>query len=420
MDGLITLDYRVYNEIRDTYTGDLVPGTGDTDTYLSNFVEKRKQYEGMSMTQFGTVRDIIGNTLKAILAPSHSSYLYFGFYSPLRQEFVVCLGCTDVPTRDIPYNVNQHVISEGFSFKTDYNVDEGLVIRGLIKDDPYKGEIFVNGGKITYQSATNEEKETLDYWVISEMSMSVINTATNRFIITYIIISAIILVTLFIVLFILLNFLLVRRLKHISTSAQEATANIRKGNFEVSMNEIRKKHPDEIDLLHNDLSYMQGVLKDYVDNLKNAISNEEKIRTELELSSQIQTSSLPQKSIVDDNLSINAKMKPAKEVGGDLYDYFYIDENRFAFFIGDVSGKGVPAALFMMRAKTLIKHTITSEKSLGEVVKKINNILCDGNTNNYFITAFIGIAHIKENKLEYVNCGHEPILMKRRVEFLLV
>lgn len=413
VDGLITLDYRVYNEIRDTYSGDLVPGTGDTDTYLSNFVEKRKQYEGMSMTQFGTVRDIIGNTLKAILTPSHSSYLYFGFYSPLRQEFVVCLGCTDVPTRAIPYNVNQHVISEGFSFKTDYNVDEGLVIRGLIKDDPYKGEIFVNGGKITYQSATNEEKEILDYWVISEMSMSVINTATNRFIITYIIISAIILVTLFIVLFILLNFLLVRRLKRISTSAQEATANIRKGNFEVSMNEIQKKHPDEIDLLHNDLSYMQGVLKDYVDNLKNAISNEEKIRSELELSSQIQTSSLPQKSIVDDNLSINAKMKPAKEVGGDLYDYFYIDENRFAFFIGDVSGKGVPAALFMMRAETLIKHTITSEKSLGEVVKKINNILCDGNTNNYFITAFIGIAHIKENKLEYVNCGHEPILMKQ-------
>ena len=82
VDGLITLDYRVYKEIRDTYSGDLVPGTGETATYLSNFEAKRKEYEGMSMTQFGTVRDIIGNTLKAILAPAKAKPLAIAYPIP--------------------------------------------------------------------------------------------------------------------------------------------------------------------------------------------------------------------------------------------------------------------------------------------------------------------------------------------------
>lgn len=413
VDGLIEFDYRAYAEVRDSYSGDLVPGTQATDTYLKNFQAKRQEIEGLGMTQFGTFRSIISNMLESILTPSNSNYLYFGFYSNLRKEFVVCMGTTDVPSKTIPYNVNSHVVSEGYSFKTDYEVLTRNLIKGLITNDPYKGEIFVNGGRIVFSEELDIPGDILEYWVFTEMSMSVINASANRFIITYLIIAAIILVALFIILFILLNFFFVRRLSRISANAQRVTDNMRNDNFEISTFEVKKKHPDEIDLLTNDLAYMQNVLKDYVDNLKVAISNEEKIRSELELSSQIQASSLPQKSIVDNNLSINAKMKPAKEVGGDLYDYFYIDKNRFAFLIGDVSGKGVPAALFMMRAKTLIKHAIASDQSLGEVVRKINNILCDGNTTNLFITAFIGIVHINENKLEYVNCGHEPILMKK-------
>jgi sigma-B regulation protein RsbU (phosphoserine phosphatase) len=106
-------------------------------------------------------------------------------------------------------------------------------------------------------------------------------------------------------------------------------------------------------------------------------------------------------------------MLPAKEVGGDFYDLFMICEDKLAMVIADVSGKGVPAALFMVIAKTLIKNNAQSGKSPKDVFETVNNILCENNDAGMFVTAFMGILDIPTGRFTFVNAGHNPPLVKR-------
>ena len=141
--------------------------------------------------------------------------------------------------------------------------------------------------------------------------------------------------------------------------------------------------------------------------------SEEKAKTESELNiaSQIQKNILPSKFPAfpeHTEFDIYANMTPAKEVGGDFYDMFLIDENHLAILIADVSGKGVPASLIMMTAKSLIKNTALNGNSVENVFNIVNKFLCDGNTSNHFITAWFGILDLKTGIIEYVNAGHNP------------
>jgi len=114
-----------------------------------------------------------------------------------------------------------------------------------------------------------------------------------------------------------------------------------------------------------------------------------------------------------DEFDIYAYMLPAKEVGGDFYDFFLIDENKLAVVIADVSDKGVPAALFMVIAKTLIKNNAQYGKSPKEVFETVNDMLCENNDANMFVTAFMGIFDISTGCFTYVNAGHNPPLIRR-------
>jgi sigma-B regulation protein RsbU (phosphoserine phosphatase) len=106
-------------------------------------------------------------------------------------------------------------------------------------------------------------------------------------------------------------------------------------------------------------------------------------------------------------------MKPAKEVGGDFYDFFPLGDDKVCVIIADVSGKGVPAALFMVVAKTLIKEQALSDKKLHEVFYETNNRLCSGNSANMFVTAFMAVLNIKTGVLEFVNAGHNlPFILR--------
>ena len=139
-----------------------------------------------------------------------------------------------------------------------------------------------------------------------------------------------------------------------------------------------------------------------------------RIESELNLANAIQRSMLP--SIFPPfpehkEIEIYANMMPAKEVGGDFYDMFLIDENHLAVVIADVSGKGVPAALIMMITKTLIKNTALNGKPVDEVFYSVNNMLCEGNQSNHFVTSWLGILDLKNGKLEFVNAGHNPPLV---------
>ena len=127
----------------------------------------------------------------------------------------------------------------------------------------------------------------------------------------------------------------------------------------------------------------------------------------------------PDKTEID----IYASMTPAKEVGGDFYDFFMVDENHIAMVIADVSGKGVPAALFMMISRTIIKTQTMNSPDLDprKIFEKVNNQLCDGNTMGLFVTAWLGIIDLQTGTLSYSNAGHEyPILKKADGNFELV
>ena len=147
----------------------------------------------------------------------------------------------------------------------------------------------------------------------------------------------------------------------------------------------------------------------------------ERISTELNVAHHIQTSMLP--SVFPafpeyDEFDIFASMTPAKEVGGDFYDFFMVDERHLALVIADVSGKGVPAALFMVIGKTLIKDHTTPGRDLGKVFTEVNQLLCESNSEELFITAFEGVLDLVTGEFVYVNAGHEmPFICKAGGDF---
>ena len=144
--------------------------------------------------------------------------------------------------------------------------------------------------------------------------------------------------------------------------------------------------------------------------------SEDKAKTESELNiaKNIQNNILPSNySIFKDHkeFDIYASMIPAKEVGGDFYDMFLIDDNHLAVVIADVSGKGIPGALIMMTAKTLIKNTALNGYSVDEVFNRVNERICEGNNLSHFVTSWLGIIDLTTGKLEFVNAGHNPPLL---------
>ena len=191
----------------------------------------------------------------------------------------------------------------------------------------------------------------------------------------------------------------------------------------------RKQMEEACEAYANDSSEVGGLarsyismvqdLEKYVANLQSVMAEKERINAELALASDIQAHMLP--SIFPpfpehDEFDLYAIMHPAKQVGGDFYDFFMINEDQLAVIVADVSGKGVPAALFMVIAKVLIKTYAQMGIEPSEVFTTVNRLLCDGNDANLFVTAWMGILDISTGTLRYVNAGHNPPLIKRADE----
>lgn len=176
------------------------------------------------------------------------------------------------------------------------------------------------------------------------------------------------------------------------------------------------KTGDEIEDLSNAFNKMAENLKIHIEDLKRTTAEKEHIESELKIAHKIQTSMLPRifpPFPERSEISIYAMMEPAKDVGGDLYDFFFIDERKLCFLIGDVSGKGVPAALFMVIAKTLLKNQALLGSSTGEILSKVNNLLCAENEEMMFVTVFIAILDTQTGELQYSSAGHNPPLLSQ-------
>lgn len=137
------------------------------------------------------------------------------------------------------------------------------------------------------------------------------------------------------------------------------------------------------------------------------------LASDMELASMIQNSELPEESFENALCRIRASMTPAKEVGGDFYDHYRLPDGRIAVTIADVSGKGVPAAIFMMKAKNILKGLVCQGSNLAECIGKANNDLNKNNYASMFVTAWVGIFNPADNTFKYVSAGHNPPLILR-------
>ena len=132
------------------------------------------------------------------------------------------------------------------------------------------------------------------------------------------------------------------------------------------------------------------------------------IKQELEVARQVQDSVQPKALPDSEAHQVRALIIPAREIGGDFYDYFYLDDNRLGFVIADVSGKGVPAALFTMVTRALLKASLQGFQSPGQCLTLVNDLLCEDNDSCIFITLFFGVLDVSTGDLEYSNAGHNP------------
>lgn len=181
------------------------------------------------------------------------------------------------------------------------------------------------------------------------------------------------------------------------------------------------KTKDEVQSLAENVLQMENDINDYIDNLTKVTAEKERIGAELDVATHIQASMLPcifPAFPERPEFEIFATMTPAKEVGGDFYDFFMVDDTHIAMVAADVSGKGVPAALFMVIGKTLIKDHTTPGTDLGEVFTTVNNMLCEANSEGLFITAFEGVLDLVTGEFRFVNAGHEtPFIRKKGEKF---
>ncbi|HCT93515.1 MAG: hypothetical protein A2X19_01515 [Bacteroidetes bacterium GWE2_39_28] len=184
---------------------------------------------------------------------------------------------------------------------------------------------------------------------------------------------------------------------------------IAEGNFETELPSLLTSL--EIKELHDSFEYLKKELTRYIADLQETTSAKEKIESELRIAKEIQMGMIPNIFPPFPDLKefdLYASLESAKEVGGDLYDFFMLDKQHLCFAIGDVSGKGVPASLFMAVTRTLLRSVANMQIEANEIISSINRTLSISNDSSMFVTFFIGILNINNGRLKYCNAGHNP------------
>jgi phosphoserine phosphatase RsbU/P len=220
---------------------------------------------------------------------------------------------------------------------------------------------------------------------------------------------------------ILLALLLVRRmtirLQLLTSYAQELSSSdfSLADDIQPRMKEISRTSQDEVGKLAKAFAFMIQALVDHIRRLKETTALKEKIESELRIAHNIQMSMVPHPpELKGDGFELYAALEPAKEVGGDLYDFFQVDEDHLGLIIGDVSDKGVPAALFMSKSKTLLRLLATATDDglrPSSLLTRANKELCFENELTMFVTLFYGILDLKTGELRYASAGHNPPLV---------
>ncbi len=279
---------------------------------------------------------------------------------------------------------------------------------------------FISEGEYGYNTSAMypvvQDGETVAFIGV-EIPMSTLQGSIWQYLVKVLAVGSIVTLALLLVFQRILAKILISPVRQVAAAASE---------FVTNNNSVRKKleeiHThDEIQVLSESVIKMEQDIGSYIEDLTRVTAEKERIGAELDIASNIQKSMLPCifPPFPDrEEFDIYAAMDPAKEVGGDFYDFFMVDDRHLAVVVADVSGKGVPAALFMVIGKTLIKDHTQLSDDLGAVFTEVNDLLCEANSEGLFITAFEGVLDLVTGEFEFVNAGHErPFICKRGGRF---
>ena len=313
---------------------------------------------------------------------------------------------------------NRHVGTNGFVAVCDNNLN-------LVIDDDYNGRYITSigidppeemlagkraeaihkadivDGKTEYsESYMYVFKFVEGYCIIAAMPEAEATFMRNASLYTSIFMQILIFAGLFVFIYILIKRIIITNLRKINNTLGQITS----GDLNVTV-DVRSN--EEFSSLSDDINSTVSTLKRYIAEAAARIDKE------LEYAKQIQLSALPTNFPMEEDHKIYAQMIAAKEVGGDFYDFYKLNDTTVAFLAADVSGKGIPAAMFMMTAKTIIKDLAERGLSVNEVFTLANEKLCENNESGMFVTAWMGVLDLETGNLQYANAGHNPPLLKR-------
>ena len=313
---------------------------------------------------------------------------------------------------------NRHVGTGGFVAVCDDNLN-------LVIDDDYNGryitsigidppEEMLAGGRAEAIHTADIVDEKTDYsesymyvfkfvegyCIIAAMPEAEATFMSNASLYTSIFMQVLIFAGLFVFIYILIKRVIITNLRKINDTLGQITS----GDLSVTV-DVRSN--EEFSSLSDDINSTVSTLKRYIAEAAARIDKE------LEYAKQIQLSALPTNFPDGEEYDVYAQMIAAKEVGGDFYDFYKINDTTVAFLAADVSGKGIPAAMFMMTAKTIIKDLAEGGMAVNDIFTKANEKLCENNESGMFVTAWMGILDLTTGNLQFANAGHNPPLIKR-------
>lgn len=262
--------------------------------------------------------------------------------------------------------------------------------------------------------------------VLVDISMDEVMQNRHDFLQNLCLVLAGITVVLLVILMFIMSRIIVSPIKNLALAAASFVSDKeehKEGDVQSAISMLHIHTGDEIEYLCDAIKQMEQEINEYIANLTFVTAEKERMGAELNVATEIQASMLPcifPAFPEREEFDIFASMNPAKEVGGDFYDFFLIDKDHLALVMADVSGKGVPAALFMVIAKTLLKNSALNGSSPKEILEKVNNQLCENNEAEMFVTVWLGILTISTGNLVCANAGHEyPAIKKAGGEYEL-
>ncbi len=238
------------------------------------------------------------------------------------------------------------------------------------------------------------------YCIIAAMPQAEAMFMRDASLYTSIFMQVLIFAALFVFIYILIKRVIINNLNKIN----DTLGRITKGDLNVTV-DVRSNA--EFSSLSDDINSTVATLKQYIAEAAARIDKE------LEYAKQIQLSALPTNFPAGEDYKIYAQMIAAKEVGGDFYDFYKLSDTTVAFLVADVSGKGIPAAMFMMTAKTIIKDLAERGLAVNDIFTLVNEKLCENNESGMFVTAWMGILDLTTGKIQFANAGHNPPLLKQ-------